>query len=162
MGRYDNCKKAMGECLDAFGAEFIRNVTHDMMLGWTGIVKEQAALSLSLIHSFRTGRKRTERKLELMAIFSVEAISEITSINSKFCRIKRATFTCYFCNTAISVCDARVATAMADNGETPICPICGKKTICSLYEFQSHENPNIIEDVDVYKRQVLQRMRSIS
>lgn len=28
-----------------------------------------------------------------------------------------------------------------------ICPICGKKTICSLYEFQSHENPNIIEDV---------------
>ena len=32
MGRYDNCKKAMGECLDAFGAEFIRNVTHDMML----------------------------------------------------------------------------------------------------------------------------------
>lgn len=45
MGRYDNCKKAMGECLDAFGAEFIRNVTHDMMLGWAGIVKEQAALS---------------------------------------------------------------------------------------------------------------------
>lgn len=44
MGRYDNCKKAMGECLDAFGAEFIRNVTHDMMLGWAGIVKEQAAL----------------------------------------------------------------------------------------------------------------------
>ena len=45
MGRYDNCKKTMGECLDAFGAEFIRNVTHDMMLGWAGIVKEQAALS---------------------------------------------------------------------------------------------------------------------
>jgi replicative DNA helicase len=45
MGRYDNCKKAMGECLDAFGAEFIRNVTHDMMLGWAGVVKEQAALS---------------------------------------------------------------------------------------------------------------------
>ena len=45
MGRYDNCKKAMGECLDAFGAEFIRNVTHEMMLGWAGIVKEQAALS---------------------------------------------------------------------------------------------------------------------
>jgi replicative DNA helicase len=45
MGRYDNCKKAMSECLDAFGAEFIRNVTHDMMLGWAGIVKEQAALS---------------------------------------------------------------------------------------------------------------------
>lgn len=45
MGRYDdNCKKAMGECLDAFGAEFIRNVTHDMMLGWARIVKEQAAL----------------------------------------------------------------------------------------------------------------------
>ena len=82
-----------------------------------------------------------------MAIFSVEAISEITSINPKSCRIKRATFTCYFCNTAISVCDARVATAMVDNGETPICPICGKKTICSLYEFQSNENPNIIEDV---------------
>lgn len=34
-----------------------------------------------------------------MAIFSVEAISEITSINPKSCRIKRATFTCYFCNT---------------------------------------------------------------
>lgn len=46
MGRYDgDCRKAMGECLDAFGAEFIRNVTHDMMLGWAGIVKEQAALS---------------------------------------------------------------------------------------------------------------------
>lgn len=45
MGRYDNCKNAMGECLDAFGAEFIRNVTHDMMLGWAGIVKEQAALT---------------------------------------------------------------------------------------------------------------------
>lgn len=34
MGRYNNCKKAMGECLDAFGAEFIRNVTHDMIQGW--------------------------------------------------------------------------------------------------------------------------------
>lgn len=46
MGRYDDdCKKAMGECLDAFGAEFIRNVTHDMMLGWARIVKEQAALT---------------------------------------------------------------------------------------------------------------------
>lgn len=46
MGRYDDkCKKTMGECLDAFGAEFIRNVTHDMMLGWARIVKEQAALS---------------------------------------------------------------------------------------------------------------------
>lgn len=46
MGQYDDdCRKAMGECLDAFGAEFIRNVTHDMMLGWARIVKEQAALS---------------------------------------------------------------------------------------------------------------------
>lgn len=46
MGQYDgDCRKAMGECLDAFGAEFIRNVTHDMMLGWAGIVKKQAALS---------------------------------------------------------------------------------------------------------------------
>ena len=46
MGRYDDeRKKAMGECLDAFGAEFIRNVTHDMMQGWARIVKEQAALS---------------------------------------------------------------------------------------------------------------------
>ena len=45
MGQYDDkCKKTMGECLDAFGAEFIRNVTHDMMLGWARIVKEQAAL----------------------------------------------------------------------------------------------------------------------
>ena len=67
-----------------------------------------------------------------MAVFSVEAISEITSINSKFCRIKRATFTCHFCNTAIFVCDARVATTMADNRETPSCPICGKKTISAL------------------------------
>lgn len=80
-------------------------------------------------------------------MFSEEAILEITSINSKFCRIKRATFTCYFCNTGISVCDARVATAMADNKKTPICPICGKKTICTLYEFCTHENSNIIEDV---------------
>ena len=46
MGKYDdNCKNAMGECLDAFGAEFIRNVTHDMMQGWARIVKEQAALA---------------------------------------------------------------------------------------------------------------------
>lgn len=36
-----------------------------------------------------------------MAVFSVEAISEITSVNPKSCRIKRATFTCYFCNTAM-------------------------------------------------------------
>lgn len=44
MGQYDgDCRKAMGECLDAFGAEFIRNVTHDMMHGWARIVKEQAA-----------------------------------------------------------------------------------------------------------------------
>ena len=82
-----------------------------------------------------------------MAVFSVEAISEITSVNPKSRRIKRATFTCYFCNTAISVCDERIATAMADNGETPICPICGKKTVCTLYEFCTPENPNIIEDV---------------
>lgn len=82
-----------------------------------------------------------------MAVFSVEAISEITSVNPKSCRIKRATFTCYFCNTAISVCDERIATAMADNGETPICPICGKKTVCTLYEFCTPENPNIIEGV---------------
>nr|DAO91939.1 MAG TPA: DnaB-like replicative helicase [Caudoviricetes sp.] len=46
MGQYDgDCRKAMGECLDAFGAEFIRNVTHDMMHGWARIVKEQAALT---------------------------------------------------------------------------------------------------------------------
>lgn len=43
--------------------------------------------------------------------------------------------------------DERIATAMADNGETPICPICGKKTVCTLYEFCTPENPNIIEDV---------------
>ena len=68
-----------------------------------------------------------------MAMLSVDDISEIASRNPKFCSIKRATFTFYFCNTAISVCDARVATAMADNGETPICPICGRKTVCTLY-----------------------------
>lgn len=46
MGQYDDkCNKTMGECLDAFGAEFIRNVTHDMMQGWARIVKEQAALA---------------------------------------------------------------------------------------------------------------------
>ena len=46
MGQYDgDCRKAMGECLDAFGAEFIRNVTHDMIQGWARIVKEQAALT---------------------------------------------------------------------------------------------------------------------
>ena len=80
-------------------------------------------------------------------MFSEEAILEITSINSKFCRIKRATFTCYFCNTGISVCDARVATAMADNKKTPICPICGKKTICTLNDLCTNEKSNIIEDV---------------
>lgn len=82
-----------------------------------------------------------------MALFSVENISEITSRNPKFSRIKRATFTCDFCTTSVDVCDERIATALADSGKTPSCPICGKKTIYSLYEFQSHENPNIIEDV---------------
>lgn len=82
-----------------------------------------------------------------MAVFSVEAISEITSRNPKFCRIKRAAFTCDFCTTSVDVCDERIATTLADSGKTPSCPICGKKTICSLYEFQSHENPNIIENV---------------
>lgn len=52
-----------------------------------------------------------------------------------------------FCTTSVDVCDERIATALADSGKTPSCPICGKKTICSLYEFQSHENQNIIGDV---------------
>nr|DAM82395.1 MAG TPA: zinc-ribbon domain protein [Caudoviricetes sp.] len=82
-----------------------------------------------------------------MAMLSVEDILEITSRNPKFCRIKRATFTCDFCTTSVDVCDERIATTLADSRKTPSCPICGKKTICSLYEFQSHENPNIIEDV---------------
>lgn len=85
--------------------------------------------------------------VELMAMLSVEDISEITSRSPKFCRIKRATFTCDFCTTSVDVCDERIATTLADSEKTPSCPICGKKTICSLYEFQSHENPNIIEDV---------------
>jgi len=48
-------------------------------------------------------------------MFSVEDISEITSRNPKFCRIKRATFTCDFCTTSVDVCDERIATALADS-----------------------------------------------
>ena len=145
--------KSVAECQKAFEEEYADVVNCIIALdlddGWQVQRRGHDPGRVCRLHyrKVRTGRKRVERKVELMAVFSVEAISEITSINPKSCRIKRATFTCYFCNTAISVCDARVATAMADNGETPICPICGKKTICSLYEFQSHENPNIIEDV---------------
>lgn len=73
-------------------------------------------------------RRKTGDKgdVELMAMLSVEDISEITSRNPKFCRIKRATFTCDFCTTSVDVCDERIATTLADSGKTPSCPICGE------------------------------------
>nr|DAK00124.1 MAG TPA: zinc-ribbon domain protein [Caudoviricetes sp.] len=82
-----------------------------------------------------------------MALLSVEDISEITSRNPKFCHIKRATFTCDFCTTSVDVCDERIATALANSGKTPSCPICGRKTVCTLYEVCTPENLNIIKDV---------------
>lgn len=45
MEFYPDDKVTMLQCTEAFGAEFIRNVTHDMMQGWARIIKEQAALS---------------------------------------------------------------------------------------------------------------------
>ena len=80
MGRYDNCKKAMGECLDAFGAEFIRNVTHDMMLGWAGIVKEQAALSRARELAFKIVDSST-RYADLTGIY--EQLGEAINLHSE-------------------------------------------------------------------------------
>lgn len=80
MGRYDNCKKAMGECLDAFGAEFIRNVTHDMVLGWAGIVKEQAALSRARELAFKIVDSST-RYADLTGIY--EQLGEAINLHSE-------------------------------------------------------------------------------
>jgi replicative DNA helicase len=80
MGRYDNCKKAMGECLDAFGAEFIRNVTHDMMLGWAGVVKEQAALSRAREIAFKIVDGST-RYADLTGIY--EQLGEAINLHSE-------------------------------------------------------------------------------
>lgn len=81
MGRYDDdCKKAMGECLDAFGAEFIRNVTHDMMLGWARIVKEQAALSRARGLAFKIVDGST-RYADLTGIY--EQLGEAINLRSE-------------------------------------------------------------------------------
>lgn len=81
MGRYDDdCKKAMGECLDAFGAEFIRNVTHDMMLGWARIVKEQAALSRARGLAFKIVDGST-RYADLIGIY--EQLGEAINLHSE-------------------------------------------------------------------------------
>ena len=81
MGRYDDdCKKAMGECLDAFGAEFIRNVTHDMMLGWARIVKEQAALARARGLAFQIVDGST-RYADLTGIY--EQLGEAINLHSE-------------------------------------------------------------------------------
>lgn len=81
MGRYDDdCKKAMGECLDAFGAEFIRNVTHDMMQGWARIVKEQAALSRARGIAFKIVDGST-RYADLTGIY--EQLGEAINLHSE-------------------------------------------------------------------------------
>ena len=80
MGQYDNCKKAMGECLDAFGAEFIRNVTHDMMLGWARIVKEQAALSRAREIAFKIVDSST-RYADLTGIY--EQLGEAINLHNE-------------------------------------------------------------------------------
>lgn len=81
MGRYDDDrKKAMGECLDAFGAEFIRNVTHDMMLGWARIVKEQAALSRARGLAFKIVDGST-RYADLTGIY--EQLGEAINLHSE-------------------------------------------------------------------------------
>lgn len=81
MGQYDDkCKKTMGECLDAFGAEFIRNVTHDMMLGWARIVKEQAALSRARGLAFKIVDGST-RYADLTGIY--EQLGEAINLHSE-------------------------------------------------------------------------------
>lgn len=81
MGQYDDkCKKTMGECLDAFGAEFICNVTHDMMQGWARIVKEQAALSRARGLAFRIVDGST-RYADLTGIY--EQLGEAINLHSE-------------------------------------------------------------------------------
>lgn len=81
MGQYDgDCRKAMGECLDAFGAEFIRNVTHDMMLGWARIVKEQAALSRARELAFKIVDSST-RYADLTGIY--EQLGEAINLHNE-------------------------------------------------------------------------------
>lgn len=81
MGQYDDkCKKTMGECLDAFGAEFIRNVTHDMMLGWARIVQEQAALARARGLAFRIVDGST-RYADLTGIY--EQLGEAINLHSE-------------------------------------------------------------------------------
>ena len=81
MGRYDgDCRKAMGECLDAFGAEFIRNVTHDMMQGWARIVKEQAALTRARGLAFKIVDGST-RYADLTGIY--EQLGEAINLHSE-------------------------------------------------------------------------------
>mgnify|MGYP004483009979 FL=1 len=81
MGQYDDkCKKTMGECLDAFGAEFIRNVTHDMMQGWARIVKEQAALSRARGLAFKIVDGST-RYADLTGIY--EQLGEAINLHSE-------------------------------------------------------------------------------
>lgn len=81
MGQYDDkCKKTMGECLDAFGAEFIHNVTHDMMQGWARIVKEQAALSRARGLAFQIVDGST-RYADLTGIY--EQLGEAINLHSE-------------------------------------------------------------------------------
>ena len=81
MGQYDDkCKKTMGECLDAFGAEFIRNVTHDMMQGWARIVKEQAALARARGLAFQIVDGST-RYADLTGIY--EKLGEAINLHSE-------------------------------------------------------------------------------
>lgn len=81
MGQYDgDCRKAMGECLDAFGAELIRNVTHDMMQGWARIVKEQAALSRARELAFKIVDGST-RYADLTGIY--EQLGEAINLHSE-------------------------------------------------------------------------------
>lgn len=81
MGQYDDkCKKTMGECLDAFSAEFIRNVTHDMMQGWARIVKEQAALARARGLAFKIVDGST-RYADLTGIY--EQLGEAINLHSE-------------------------------------------------------------------------------
>lgn len=81
MGQYDDdCRKAMGECLDAFGAEFIRNVTHDMMQGWARIIKEQAALTRARGLAFKIVDGST-RYADLTGIY--EQLGEAINLHSE-------------------------------------------------------------------------------
>lgn len=80
MERYPKCKDVMLQCTEALGAEFIRNVTHDMMQGWAQIVKEQAALARARELAFKIADNSTTYE-DLTEIY--EQMGETINLHSE-------------------------------------------------------------------------------